>query len=345
MQKFFTILILSVSILFTQSVQAQDIHFAHLHATPTLLNPSMTGLFNGDLRFNGNYRSQWNGFTNGYSTCAASADMKLAVLENKSAIGGGLILTSDKAGDLDLSTTSIHGSLSFMKALDATGRNFISFGIQNSFTNSHLDYSKIVAFDSEPVIMDGTSRYWDISTGVSYYTGFGRDNMMYIGGGIFHINKPNTSMYKKSGLYPRVDLDRKYLVHGGADIRLSKVTRIKPTFIYMDQGPHKEINVGSFLKYKNNRGLVDKNPFALYVGGWVRWYVEADVAGVDAWITAVRLDYKDLTMTLSFDTNISSLARASYGRGGTEFSVTKIMDWERNKVKKQKLKCPAISYQ
>ncbi|MEO0778461.1 MAG: type IX secretion system membrane protein PorP/SprF, partial [Bacteroidota bacterium] len=44
---------------------AQDVHFSHIHASPTLLNPSMTGLINGDLRLIANTRSQWQSVTRG----------------------------------------------------------------------------------------------------------------------------------------------------------------------------------------------------------------------------------------------------------------------------------------
>ena len=339
------IVFLTLAITLSNQANSQDIHFAQVHATPTIINPSMTGLFNGQLRFSGNYRSQWNSFTNGYATAAASADMKLIGLNRGSALGGGLILTSDQAGDLGLSNNSATASVSILKALDDVGRNFLAFGVSNSFTNQWFDASKIKAFDREPTFFDQSLKYWDISAGMTLFSGFGKDNSFYLGASVYHINEPNVSFYKKSGLFDPVFMDKKFIVHGSADIRLTDVSRIKPSFIFMDQGPHKEINFGTFIKYKKDRGLSENKPFAFYVGGWVRWYAEFDVAGIDSWITAVRLDYQSLSFTVSFDTNISSLSRASLGQGGHEISVVKIFDWEKKRVKDPKLKCPALAFE
>ena len=38
---------------------AQDIHFTQFTYTPLNTNPAQTGLFDGDYRVGGNYRTQW----------------------------------------------------------------------------------------------------------------------------------------------------------------------------------------------------------------------------------------------------------------------------------------------
>ena len=88
-------------LLAVQSLSAQDIHLSHIHASPTILNPSLAGLFNGDIRSITNYRSQWESFTNGYRTMVTSADMKVARMGVYDFLGAGLQVYSDKAGDLD----------------------------------------------------------------------------------------------------------------------------------------------------------------------------------------------------------------------------------------------------
>jgi hypothetical protein len=41
----------------------QDIHFSQIFETPFLRNPALAGLFNGDIRVQTVYRSQWNEVT------------------------------------------------------------------------------------------------------------------------------------------------------------------------------------------------------------------------------------------------------------------------------------------
>ena len=93
------------------ALKAQDVHFSHIHASPTIMNPAMTGLVDGDLRLVLNYRSQWNNFTTGYKTFAASADTKLIKIGKHDFIGAGLQVYKDVAGDLEFTTS--YGGLSF----------------------------------------------------------------------------------------------------------------------------------------------------------------------------------------------------------------------------------------
>ena len=128
------------------SALAQDVHFSQIHASPTILNPAMTGLTNSDIRFTLNTKSQWNSVTTAYRTLAGTMDLKIGYLPNGDVIGGGLLLSTDKAGDLEFKTNAVGLSLSYMKSLDK-GQNFVAFGLTNSFVTNSVDYSKIVAFD------------------------------------------------------------------------------------------------------------------------------------------------------------------------------------------------------
>jgi len=159
--------------------QAQDIHFSHIHASPTAMNPAMTGLFEGDLRLIGNYRSQWNNFTNGYKTVAGSVDTKLFPLSRTDFIGAGLQLYKDVAGDLEFTTSYGALSISVLKALDARGTNFISFGMQGALMSNSVNYNNIVAFDNEPLIQGGAPdriRYADFIAGLGWFYAIDRYN-------------------------------------------------------------------------------------------------------------------------------------------------------------------------
>ena len=319
---------------------SQDVHFSHLHATPTILNPAMTGLFDGNLRFVGNYRGQWNGFTNGYKTIAAAADMKMKELKSGSIIGGGLNMFADEAGDLDFHTSSVGLNISFLQMIGSNGKSWVGVGFHNAFTQNRLDYSKIETFEQEPVIFGGNGGFWHIGAGVAWTYQFGKNNLLHLGGAMSHINTPDVSFFSSESGYDVENLDKKFTLHGGADIKLSRYFGVRPNFIFMDQGPHKEITIGTLIKYRKNNGLSKSHiPTTVYIGGWMRWFAEVDLAGTDAFIVAMRIDHKDTSFTLSYDLNTSSLTQASYAQGGTELSVMKILRWKK-KAKNYKLKCP-----
>ena len=47
------------AMMLTTTALAQDPHFTQYFTSPLTLNPALTGLVQGDLRFAANYRQQW----------------------------------------------------------------------------------------------------------------------------------------------------------------------------------------------------------------------------------------------------------------------------------------------
>jgi len=330
----------------SSNVLAQDIHFSQIHASPTILNPAMTGLTNADVRFTLNTKSQWNSITTAYKTVAGTVDLKLGFLPNGDVIGGGMVISSDRAGDLDFRTTVTGLSFSYMKSLDKGG-NFISFGLNNSFVTNSVDYSKIIAFDIEPSIQNGAAdkiSYWDVSAGVGWFHTFNKDYAFHIGASLYHINRPYVSFYDDGTNTDGLFLYRKWTLHGTGDIKLSKKSILKPSFIFKDQGPHKEITLGTFWKYRPSKDRGQDNPTSIYFGGWLRWHAAKNYTGTDAIVAAIRLDYKRTFMTFTFDVNISSLTKVSYGAGGPEFSIIQLIDFRDENRRPTKVECPAFIY-
>ena len=69
-KSFYTILIL----LFCCTAKAQDPHFTQYQSSPLLLNPTLTGFFNGDVRISGVYRNQWQNIASPFNTGSFSVD-------------------------------------------------------------------------------------------------------------------------------------------------------------------------------------------------------------------------------------------------------------------------------
>ena len=108
---------------------AQDIHYTNFGFSPLNINPALTGVFNGDYRATGNFRSQWQGVPVSYLTVSSSFDMKIAN-QNKgvtSPFRVGAFLSHDNAGWSHLNNTSVYLSGSYMKVL--TPKDFLSGGI------------------------------------------------------------------------------------------------------------------------------------------------------------------------------------------------------------------------
>lgn len=314
-----------------------------------VLNPAMTGVFDGGVRLIGNYRNQWKSVTADYRTFMFSADANLRGFNNSSLIGLGVQVYSDVAGDLNYRNDMVAFSVSAMQAFDAEGSHILAGGFQFGNVTNRFDPSKIIAYDVDPIQLNGNSSnsYFDMAAGLLWYKQIKRKEFIYFGASLYHLNKPNVSFLDADG----PTLHKRFVIHGGANVSMNKSITLIPNFIFMQQGPHQELTLGSFVRYQKPTKK-KKNQAAFMLGGWLRTFTLEQGAGIDALITAIRVDYQDLTFTFTYDVNVSSLARVSQLQGGPEFSLVYTFDTgfggignkKRNQAKRKKsgIKCPVF---
>lgn len=339
----------SLCLLAVSGVQAQDIHFSHIHASPMALNPAMTGVFEGNIRMIGNYRNQWKSVTADYKTFMFSADANLASPGGNSIIGLGAQVVNDVAGDLDFTTNSSTFSFSVMQAFDDQKSHILAGGLSAGMVSTRFDPTKVIAYDSEPLIENeglNQASYFDISAGLLWFMKMQQGGYYFLGASALHVNNPIVSFFNQDN--PEI-LYRRFVFHGGANLNLNKQYILIPNFIFMAQGPHREFTMGSFIRYNNPNRL--QGEAALMLGAWVRANSFTGPVKADAVIAALRLDYSNITLSFSYDINISSLSQISTGRGGPEFSLIytigkglgKRGDKDAGKTnKKSGIKCPVF---
>lgn len=321
MTKTFTPLFLLL--FFSLTLPAQDIHFSHIHASPMAINPAMVGVFDGSARVIGNFRNQWQEITADYRTFMGSVDFKLARLDRNSTLGMGIRVSSDVAGDLDYTTNSFHIATSWMQALNKKRNNYLIASIELGRYRSFYDMTRVIAHDYEPLVdqLGGTeSSFYDANIGLMWYGGIFRQDFLYLGGAMYHVNSPNVSFVDETA---EEKLYRRFVIHGGANFANDREITYMPSFLYMDQGPHREMNIGTFIRYNGDLASAGSDfKASIMLGAWLRWYVDLDGSiGSDALIGVMRYNFGPLFLSFSYDINVSNLARVSFGRGGPEFSV------------------------
>lgn len=335
--------VLMMSWLWSAPAGAQDIHLSHIHSSPTFLNPAMTGLYDGDFRFAANYRQQWRNTTANYRTLALAFDSRVTDLRDAGYLAVGMNLFADKAGDLDFTTTSAMFSFAAGKALDYKGNHMIMAAVQGGLIQNSIDYSTLYVFDPEPAIGSGAPgrvNAFDASAGLAWYSRF-QENFVYGGFSIAHIGAPDLAMIGQSLNYEE-RLARKYTIHGGGEFKVSDKYTIMPSFIAVEQVPHREIMMGSFFRYDHSEFKRDRGS-SVYVGAWFRYFVRTDInSSADAVVVTARLDQNRITYAFSYDINLSTLTRATKGLGGPELSVIYTGRWssESNKKRRGKIDCP-----
>lgn len=322
---------ISLFLLFFTSIcnsYGQDIHFSQFTASPLNLNPGTTGAFDGKERVVINYKDQWRSITNPYTTFAGSFDM--SIMRDKitnGSVGVGISFFSDKAGDLDFSTNSFLFSLAANKSID--NKNNLSLGIQGGIGQRGISgdatkqqwgnqYVSGSGYDQnqttgETNLMENFI-YGDFSAGL-YWRYTGNKAKHHAGISTFHINSPSQSFYKEIEKLPA-----RLLFHGGSEFMIGESKfGVLPQYLFMKQGPQIENSAGMLIKYVLDENVTKSGYIAetaFFLGGWYRFG--------DAAIALARFDYRNISVGVSYDFNLSSLKLVSSGQGGIELSVSTI---------------------
>lgn len=134
--------VLTVANLF--SSQAQDIHFTQFDGAPLILNPALTGGFNGIYRVSGIYRNQWSSVTTPFVTFGTSVDAPIKRASNgDDNLAAGLTMYNDRSGDGNLANLSILGSIAYHKFLGTESNKSLSVGLQGGYTQKSIDLARL----------------------------------------------------------------------------------------------------------------------------------------------------------------------------------------------------------
>src|SRR5215831_19358113 len=91
-----------------KGVRAQDPHYTQYYVYPSWLNPSLTGVFDGDYRVSGIYRNQWGSVATPFQTPGLALDLNT----NKNT-SFGISALRQKAGDGGYYYTTAYASMAY----------------------------------------------------------------------------------------------------------------------------------------------------------------------------------------------------------------------------------------
>lgn len=316
------------------TLPGQDIHFSQYYRTPLLVNPAMTGIFNGNVRLLLNHKDQWRS-VGPYSTSGFSYDMSFLKKNwDKGFLAGGVAAYTDKVGSFKLSTTNILLSLSSTISLNK--ENLVSAGLQGGFVQQSIDNAQLRwgnqydpasangfnaglasnenLFENQNFLDFTLGVAWNYGKNVSSFAG-GRQLRANVGFAIQHLNRPELEL---TGIPEKIY--SKLAAHGGLYIGIENTNiALLPSVLYNAQGPAQEINGGLMVRYTIKEGSKYTGFFketALLLGGNYR-------VG-DAIIPAVLVEFTNYALGISYDVNTSSLSSASNMKGGFEISLSYI---------------------
>jgi type IX secretion system PorP/SprF family membrane protein len=304
---------------------AQDIHFTQFEASPLIVNPSFTGGFNGTARAALIYRNQWQSVTNfPFVTYAASVDAPIIHdLSHDDYLAAGLQFYSDKAGDGNLTNTSVLASVAYHKFLgggNGDPKSVLSVGLQGGYTSKSIDISRLYFGDQyyagqfqgpTAELLNTKINYWNVNAGVSFSQRASESFAYTVGIGANNLTQPQESFSEKKN--KDVGLGIRYNGQLGAIWNTSERFSIRPGVLYQTQATAYELIVGSEFNYKLGNPEFQSIATSVFVGGWYR--------NADAAMVTVGVEFKGFRIGASYDYNTSALKSASNGNGGFEISL------------------------
>lgn len=305
-----------VIFLIPEKYKAQDIHYSQYFNSPMNINPALIGVFNGDLRAAANYRNQWNSANVGYNTFTSGVDMKLPRLNfGNGFVAGGLLVNYDFAGDSRLSNYQVLLGGSYTQQL--AKRHFVSFGTQlglggRSFRMDDLRWEDQYDVNNpqrppDPTLEEFNNNsfgYFDLNAGLNYHFQIPeKRTKMDVGVGFYHLNRPEYGFDDH--------FEDKFIrttIHALLDFQVMDKLDLILNGIFKENGPHGQTVVG--VSARHHLSLKRARELSLLLG--------ANYRLGDAIYPHFQINWRQLSLGLSYDINISDFRDASDGRGGPE---------------------------
>lgn len=304
---------------------AQDVHFTQFNAAPLTINPAFTGAFDGTFRATGIFRDQWRSVTNPFVTISASVDAPVYIAGDDY-LAAGLQFYNDKAGDGNLSNTSVLGSVAYHKFLGGgSGNGFadkmLSVGFQGGYTSKSIDLSKLYFGDEfqgtgfggglGQESLNNKVNYWTINAGLAWAHAISEGFSYTVGLGANNLNQPREALERKQN--SEVGLAMRYTAQVGAIAKVSDRLRLLPAVLYQSQASASELVVGNEFNYAFSVADIMNQSTAVFAGIYYR--------SSDAIMATAGIDFRGVRFGVSYDYNTSSLKDASNGNGGFELSI------------------------
>lgn len=329
------ILVLACSLQLTAICFSQDIHFSQFFEAPLLRNPSLAGIFTGDVRVQLVYRDQWNSVTNAYKTGSLNAEYKMPIGKANDFVTAGIQAMYDRAGTVSWVSAHFLPALNYHKSLSVERNSFLSLGFMGGPVIRQFDRSKMTTNSMYDGLGDGETfvqpkfTYIDAAVGMSYNTQLNDnpDNNIFFGLAYHHFNRPKNSFYRNAS----AEVEPKWVGSVGVRFSVTPESYITLQADHSIQGKFKETVAGALYGIKL-AGDLDRPLYTIHGGLFMRWN--------DAVIPVIKLDYAPLSVSFSYDANISKLKTSSRGRGGFEISVSFVGFLDRDNSTLNAVYCP-----
>lgn len=298
--------------------EAQDAHYSQYFNAPLSLNPAFTGYYDGKHRLATNFRNQWMGAGDPFTTATVGFDTRmLANQMDKSILGVGLVLMGDRTATGAYNSNYASLSTAYHQALDEEGFQHLAVGFQGSLGTRMLDYNRVsfnnqfasrgfdLSLSNNENFVTRRSAYVDFNFGLMY--NYLKDrNRFFIGTSYYHLNQPKMSFLGND----ENTLPARATVHAGASFLVGAQGELFLSGQFMNQAGVNSTTFGFAYGYSLYQ-MEDNNVF--YAGLFYR--------NQDAVYPYLGYLLNEVQIGLSYDINTSGIQTGNRRNKSFELSV------------------------
>lgn len=291
---------------------AQDIHFSQYYNADMLLNPALTGYYDGSIRVSGLYRNQWRQVAVPIETNLLGIEKKIISFQHE--FGIGLQMVSDRVSLFQLNTNKFLASGSYQRKF---ANNIFRVGLQGGVVHKRTDFSQQTfpdqwdygqgVFDqslaNNETTLNQNQVYVDMSMGAAWGHRFNRIRNMF-SFAIYHINKPNDQFLNTQNHIPF-----RHVIENELEYDLNRTVILTPRLLYMYAGGASDMMISGHIEKK-------MKPMLALLGGLG---YRGKFADSDAAILFAGVKYKRIKLEASFDLNVSGLS--DVGKRKSSFEI------------------------
>ncbi|WP_245911546.1 PorP/SprF family type IX secretion system membrane protein [Neolewinella xylanilytica] len=299
---------------------AQDPTFSQIFASPTTLNPALTGLFAGRYRAVINHRSQWaQVMETPFSTTAFAADFHYRTdpkRRSSDAFGGGVVFLNDRMAAAGLSSNQMLLGGAYHKHLDGRGIQQISAGVQVGIAQRSLGYGELTfedEFDGSTTYLPGSGgevlpessvSFGDYHFGINYSSNPQRGAGLVAGLAVHHISQPEQSFYASETAGEDIEVTNtlyaRYSGYLSLRLPLNRTIELLPRVYYLTQGPHAMALLGTHLRFE----APSNEQTAFQIGALLRLAQEQSSYQGSSVIGFAGLEVGDFLFGFSYDAGV-----------------------------------------
>jgi type IX secretion system PorP/SprF family membrane protein len=347
LQKEFVLLISRINLLFIVlglymapfNLEAQDPHFSQFYTAPLVFNPALAGTYEGTFRAGAIYRDQWtSALADPLSTMMVTGDVSFDIasktkkVPDKFAVG--ISFYSDRVSTFDLNTNQISLYGAYHKVLDERTRQYISGGLQIGMMQRSINYEDLrfgdqfnsidgYTLNTGEILPANNLGHFDMGLGINYSRSPKGGTQFYLGAALFHVTGTNISFYRDDirvddNLVRSNELNRKITAQAGMSQLISRNLEFQPRVLYMNQGPHNMVNVGSNFRFR----LESTDNTFLHFGPWLRGASNIDGFALESLVMALAYEKGNFILGFSYDHSYDDIITDRTGLNAFEISLT-----------------------